>query len=762
MRNIKVINKDWLFSKSAKAVPSALPADWEALDLPFTWNGKDGQDGGNDYYRGTCWFAKSIKADELPEGEVKYLQFDGVNSSCEVFWNGKSITKHDGGYSTFRVKIKDIKEENLLAVAVDNSANDRVYPQNADFTFYGGIYRDVSVIGVPENHFDLDYYGAPGIMVTPEIKGKDAEIEIKTFLEDDDDCFVKYAIIADGQVIAEAEGKGDDKVKIKLENVHLWDGLKDPYLYTAKATLVADGKELDEISTRFGCRTFKIDPEKGFILNGREYPLRGVSRHQDRPDIGNALLPEHHKEDLELILEMGANTIRLAHYQHSQVFYDLCDEAGLVLWAEIPYISSHMPTGYDNTISQMKELVAQNYNHPSIVVWGLSNEITIAGSNPNLIKNHEDLNDLVHDMDKTRLTTIAAVSMCDIDDKYLHVSDVLSYNHYFGWYGGSTEMNGPWFDNFHKKYPNKAIGLSEYGCEALDWHTSQPAQGDYTEEYQAYYHEELIKQIAERPYLWATHVWNMFDFAADARSEGGENGMNHKGLVTFDRKYKKDSYYAYQAWLSDKPMVHLCSKRYIDRVEDVTKVTVYSNCDEVELFANGVSVGKQKKGKYPFFYFDVKNEGETVLTVKAGSLEDSGTIRKVDKPNEAYIMKEEGQVINWFEINTPDGYLSINNTIADIMATFGGKILMIKFLLALKNKLGGKKKEEDDGEKKDMGVAGSMSGVKISPAMIKNVYAMAKGFALKRVFSMLGGTFSKEEILELNAKLNKVKKANKK
>ena len=763
MRNIKVINKDWLFSKSAKAVPAALPADWEALDLPFTWNGKDGQDGGNDYYRGTCWFAKSIRADELPEGEVKYLQFDGVNSSCEVFWNGKSITKHDGGYSTFRVKIKDIKEENLLAVAVDNSANDRVYPQNADFTFYGGIYRDVSVIGVPENHFDLDYYGAPGIMVTPEIKGNDAEIEIKTFLEDDDDCIVKYAIIADGQVIAEAEGKGDDKVKIKIENVHLWDGLKDPYLYTAKATLVADGKELDEISTRFGCRTFKIDPEKGFILNGREYPLRGVSRHQDRPDIGNALLPEHHKDDLDLILEMGANTIRLAHYQHSQVFYDLCDEAGLVLWAEIPYISSHMPTGYDNTISQMKELVAQNYNHPSIVVWGLSNEITIAGSTPNLIKNHEDLNNLVHDMDKTRLTTIAAVSMCDIDDKYVHVSDVLSYNHYFGWYGGSTEMNGPWFDNFHKKYPNKAIGLSEYGCEALDWHTSQPAQGDYTEEYQAYYHEELIKQIAERPYLWATHVWNMFDFAADARSEGGENGMNHKGLVTFDRKYKKDSYFAYQAWLSDKPMVHLCGKRYIDRVEDVTKVTVYSNCDEVELFANGVSVGKQTKGKYPFFYFDVKNEGETTLTVKAGDLEDSGTIRKVDTPNEAYIMKEEGQVINWFEITTPDGYLSINNTIGDIMATFGGKIVMIKFLLMLKNAMGSKKKETDDGEKKDMGVAGSMTtGVKISPAMIKNVYAMAKGFALKRVFSMLGGTFSKEEILELNAKLNKIKKSDKK
>ncbi len=760
MRNTKLINQNWLFSKDAKSVPSTLPTDWQALDLPYTWNGKDGQDGGNDYYRGTCYFVKSVKSEELPEGQVKYLQFDGVNSSCEVFWNGKSLAKHDGGYSTFRVEIREIKEDNVLALAVDNSANDRVYPQNADFTFYGGIYRDVSVIGVPESHFDLDCYGAPGIMVTPKINGKDAETKIKTFLKNADGCEVKYEISADGQVVAQAEGK--DEINIKIENVHLWDGLKDPYLYTATATLLKDGEELDKISTRFGCRTFKIDPEKGFFLNGREYPLRGVSRHQDRPEIGNALLPQHHKEDIDLILEMGANTIRLAHYQHSQVFYDLCDEAGLVIWAEIPYISKHMPDGYDNTVSQMKELVAQNYNHPSIVVWGLSNEITIAGAaDPDLIRNHRKLNDICHEMDSTRLTTIASVTMCSIDSEYVHISDVLSYNHYFGWYGGDTSMNGPWFDNFHKKYPNKPIGLSEYGCEALNWHTSDPKQGDYTEEYQAYYHEELIKQIAERPYLWATHVWNMFDFAADARAEGGENGMNHKGLVTFDRKYKKDSFYAYQAWLSDKPMVHLCGKRYVDRVEDVTKVTVYSNCDEVELFANGESVGKQKRGKYPFFYFNVNNIGETTLTVKAGDLEDSGVIRKVDTPNEAYIMKEEGDVINWFEINTPDGRYSINDTIGDIMSTTAGKIAAVRALLKVMNSLPDDKPkgEKKDKSKKKKGL--EVAGFQLSLPMIKNVYSMAKGFTVKRAFSMMGGKFSKEQILEINAMLNKVKKPRK-
>ncbi len=757
MRTVTKINGNWAFSLEAKAVPADYPSDWKVLDLPYTWNGEDGQDGGNDYYRGKGYFAKELSAADFGTNDVHYLQFDGVNSSAEIYFNGKKIAEHHGGYSTFRVKVEDIKEKNLLVVVADNTANDRVYPQTADFTFYGGIYRDVKIVSVGKKHFDLDYYGAPGIKVTPKIKGADAEIEVEAFVNDDDNCKIKYEIIADGEVIATKTEDGDDEAEFEIKNVHLWDGLKNPYLYTAKATLIVDGEEVDEVSTRFGCRSFSIDPEKGFILNGREYPLRGVSRHQDNPEIGNALLYEHHKRDVDLIVEMGANTIRLAHYQHSQDFYDLCDEAGLVIWAEIPYISRHMVNGYDNTISQMKELVAQNYNHPSIVVWGLSNEITIAGANdPTLIKNHKDLNELCHKMDKTRLTTIAAVSMCEIDAEYIHISDVVSYNHYFGWYGGSTEMNGPWFDEFHNKYPKTPIGLSEYGCEALDWHTSEPVQGDYTEEYQAYYHEELIKQIADRPYMWATHVWNMFDFAADARAEGGENGMNHKGLVTFDRQYKKDSFYAYQAWLSDKPMIHLCSKRYIDRVEDKTKVTVYSNCDEVELFANGVSVGKQKKGKYPFFYFEVENKGETTLVAKAGDLEDSGTIRKVDEPNEAYIMKEEGSVINWFEINTPDGRYSINDTIGDILSTTGGKIAAVKIGLKVKKALSSGK----DGKAEVAGF--DTSGIKINKSMLKGLYAMASGFTVKRVFSMIGGgKFTKEQILEINAILNKVKKKNK-
>lgn len=737
MRNIKNINENWVFVKENEK---------STVNLPHTWNGIDGQDGGNDYYRGKCTYIKEIAKADMPQGEEIYLQLDGVNSSAFVYFNSKLVCTHHGGYSTFRVKLENIKDNNEIKIEADNSPNDFVYPQQADFTFYGGIYRDVTLIGVEKNHFDLDYYGAPGIQITPIVNGDKADVNVKTYITGGGEV----------RVTVNGETKTGTEVDFTVDNPHLWNGVADPYLYNAVAELIVDGKVVDRVESRFGIRSFKVDPQKGFILNGKPYPLRGVSRHQDRPGIGNALLPEHHREDVELICEMGANTIRLAHYQHAQYFYDLCDEKGLVVWAEIPYISSHLEKGVENTKTQMTELIAQNYNHPCIVTWGLSNEITMSGASPAVVENHKMLNDLVHSMDKTRPTTEAVVTMCSMDNEYVHISDIVSYNHYFGWYGGNVNMYGPWFDKFHEKYPNKAIGISEYGCEALNWHATDIAQGDYTEEYQAYYHEELIKQIAVRPYLWATHVWNMFDFAADARAEGGENGMNHKGLVTFDRKYKKDSFYAYQAWLSDKPMLHICSKRYIDRVEDKVKIKVYSNQDEVELFANGESVGVQKKGEFPFFTFEVKNEGETVLTAKAGDLTDESKIRKVDSFNEDYRMKEEGAVINWFEINTPVGYYSVNDTIGDIMGSFRGKLAMLKIGAMLLKALKGDSQPSDEPKKKESKGA-SIMGFKPSKEMLQLGY----GFTVKRVISMLGGKFTKEQILKINAILNKVKKPKK-
>ncbi len=754
MRNILNIDESWSFTKTAVENFAKLPAG-EAVDLPHSWNSIDGQDGGADYYRGKCFYGKAVSKSTLPKADKYYLEIRGANSSADVYVNGKNLAHHDGGYSTFRVDITDaLAEENVIIIAVDNSANDRVYPQMADFTFYGGLYRDVNILCVDRDHFELEYFGGNGIMVTPTIVGADADVEVKTW-HTADGATVRYTVTdASGNAVATDEN-GYNTVNLKIENVHLWNGRRDPYLYTLLAELVKDGEVKDAVSVRFGCRTFKIDPDRGFILNGEEYPLRGVSRHQDRWGIGNALLPEHHIEDMDLICEVGATTIRLAHYQHDQFFYDLCDERGMVIWAEIPYISNHMPGGRENTVSQMKELITQNYNHPSIVVWGLSNEITMGGAeDPDLIENHKILNDLCHEMDKTRLTTMACVSMCPMDASYLEIPDTVSYNHYFGWYGGDTSMNGPWFDKFHALHPNIPIGCSEYGCEALNWHTSNPTQGDYTEEYQAYYHEELIKQLFSRKYMWATHVWNMFDFGADARSEGGENGQNHKGLVTFDRKYKKDSFYAYKAWLSDEKFVHICGKRYVDRVEDVTKVTVYSNMPEVELFANGESLGK-KQAKDHFFYFDVPNKGTTELKAVAGEYTDTSKIVKVEVFNEDYRLKEKGAILNWFDITEREGYFSLNDKMSDIMATKKGKVWFMGVGLKIKKKMDKSKKEA--GEGKEGGFNIDLKSATADGGLMQ----MMGGFTVLRLTSMMGManiSFTKEELLKMNKKLNRIKK----
>jgi len=748
MRQVINFNTKWAFSKEATAVPATMPEKWYWVTLPHTWNDIDGQDGGNDLYRGTAYYAKELKKVDLPEADQYYLEFNGANSSAIVYVNGKKVASHDGGYSTWRVNVtEELQDENLIVVEVDNAPNQTVYPQMADFTFYGGLYRNVNIIAVNDSHFDLDYFGGPGIKVTPVVEGADGKLEVEVFVTGEvaSQSLVYTLKDAEGNVVAEAKtAVAEKKVVLDVAGVHLWHGRKDPYLYNVEVTLVDGDNVVDAVKTRAGFRTYEIDPERGFILNGEEYPLRGVSRHQDRWGIGNALLPEHHEEDMDLICEVGATTIRLAHYQHAQFFYDLCDERGMVIWAEIPYISQHMPTGRENTISQMKELITQNYNHPSIVVWGLSNEISMQGSSEDLLENHNILNDLCHEMDPTRLTTIAIVSMCPMDDPYVQIPDTVSWNHYFGWYGGDAADNGPWFDEFHAKYPNLPVGCSEYGCEALNWHTSDPKQGDYTEEYQAYYHEELIKQLFTRKYMWATHVWNMFDFGADSRNEGGENGQNHKGLVTFDRKYKKDSFYAYKAWLSDDPFVHLCGKRYVDRVEDVTKVTVYSNLPEVELFANGESLGKVKAEDH-FFYFQVPNKGETKLVAVAGDFKDEGVIRKVDTFNEAYRLKEQGAILNWFDVTEIEGYLSINSRLDEIMKVPAGMAIFGQFMGSMMG--GGSDKAEG---------AAAMAG----PEMLK----MLGSFTILRLIGMLpkqegAPAVTKEQLLAINAELNKIAKA---
>lgn len=741
MRQVIDLNRKWAFSKEAQD-PAKMPEIRYWVNLPHTWNNIDGQDGGGDYDRRVCWYMKEVDREEIPRAEKYYLEVNGANASADVYVGGEKLAHHDGGYAAWRVDVtKALARSSLIAIAVDNSPSDRVYPQAADFTFYGGLYRDVRLICVPESHFELMHYGGSGLKVTPVMESDDARVRLEAYLQGTRaGQHLRHTIRdAQGDVVAreESEVHGSSCVsEIMIHQAHRWHGRKDPYLYTVTAELVEEGTVLDSVTVRFGCRSFRVDPEEGFILNGESYPLRGVSRHQDRWGIGNALLPEHHEEDMGYIMELGATTIRLAHYQHDQYFYDLCDEKGLVVWAEIPYISQHVSAGLENTLQQMKELIVQNYNHPSIVVWGLSNEITMrGGEDPELIAHHRRLNDLVHDMDNTRLTTVAVVSMCDTNAQYLQIPDVVSWNHYFGWYGGDVSMNGPWLDRFHQEHPTLPVGVSEYGCEALNWHTSDPVQGDYTEEYQAHYHEEMIRQLFSRRYLWATHVWNMFDFGADNRSEGGENGQNHKGLMTFDRRYKKDAFYAYKAWLSDEPFVHIGGKRYVDRVEDVTKVTVYSNQPEVELLLNGRSLGKKRAADH-FFYFDVPNVGESHLTALAGDCRDESVIRRVDTFNEAYRLREKGAVLNWFDIETREGYFSLHDRLEDVMRVPEGQKLVAQLL-------------PKEGAK--------AAGMTLSPEMIK----MLGSFTIIRMTSLLSTanvSVTREQLLRLNTALNRIPK----
>ena len=643
MRTQQLLNDAWSFTYFDGQVTQ--------INIPHTWNAIDGQDGGNDYRRGTCAYRKQFPMPEFDrENQRVYLQFEGVNASAQVLLNGVEVMTHNGGYSTFRADITDqLMPLNDLCVKVDNSANDRVYPQKADFTFYGGIYRDVKLITVNKAHFDMDYYGGTGIAVTPTVSGRGGNIHVRTWHNADDATVQIRLLDHEGNPVAQGTGKD---ITLCIENVHLWDGLDDPYLYTCEATLLLQQQPVDRITTAFGVRTFHVDPQTGFYLNGRSYPLHGVSRHQDRKGIGNALTKAHHDEDMALIREIGANTIRLAHYQHDQYFYDLCDKYGMIVWAEIPYISAHMPRGRENTIRQMKELIVQNYNHPSIVTWGISNEITISTKKTgDMLDNHHALNRLVHDMDPTRPTVLACYAVCSPFNKVAHITDLVSWNLYLGWYVPGLFLNDLWIDFFHKVYPNRCLGFSEYGCEGMpNLHSSHPKRGDHTEEYQALYHEYMLSCFQKRPFLWANHVWNMFDFAADARNQGGEPGMNHKGLVTFDRKIKKDSFYLYKAWWSKAPMVHIAGKRYQYRPEKVTTVKIYSNQDTVTLYANGKAVGTksadQDGGKV--FTFRVTLGKETRLEAVAGNVRVEAVIGFTPDPRKAYkLSKKTAGGGNW-------------------------------------------------------------------------------------------------------------------
>ena len=731
-RIICPFNDRWRFSKPGQAE--------QAVTLPHTWNAKDGQDGGNDYWRGTAAYTKTFPKPVMEPGQRCYLELLGAAMTADVTLNGIHLARHEGGYSTFRADLTEaLAEENELVIAVDNSVNDRVYPQMADFTFYGGLYRDVNLILVNEAHFELVKDGTPGIKVTPrvDLANREAQVTIETWQTGGDEVWIEIPTASGKEFRLVECGSGHSMTQLTLKNVRLWDGLTDPYLYTVTAKLIQNGTPVDEITVRFGCREFHVDPEKGFFLNGRSYPLRGVSRHQDRKDLGCALTMKEHRQDMEIVKELGANTLRLAHYQHAQEFYDLCDENGIIVWAEIPYITRHMTNGKQNAVSQMRELITQCYHHPSIVCWGLSNEITASSPvTEELLQDHRELNELCHRLDPTRPTVMAHAFMLEKESPLIPIADLASYNLYFGWYLGSLNQNEAFFDEYHRLYPDRVIGFSEYGADAnAQFHSSSPEQGDYTEEYQCLYHEYMLNMIEQRPFLWATHVWNLFDFAADGRDEGGKKGENQKGLVSFDRKLKKDAFYLYKAAWSREPFVHLCGRRYADRAEAETEIKVYSNCGTVTLLADGNEI--ETKTGVRVFTFRVPLTGTHTIEAVSGDCRDEMTLRRVAEPNPAYLFRKQ-KVINWFDAAPLDSTcFSIKDTMGELSANPQTGAILARMMSRMTAARGDVAK-----------------GANENP----NLKKMMAGLSLESLIKQAGDAVPEEMIRNLNAALQRIKK----
>ena len=682
MRKVISLNENWTLSFPNGEHPT------KNVTLPHTWNAVDGMDGSGSYLRTTGIYGRTFTKPEQPlAGGRVYVEVLAASLAATVKVNGMVATTHEGGFSIFRADITDLCRdgENELTIEVSNEDTPSMYPASADFTFYGGLYRGVNLISVPDAHFDLDYYGGPGIKVTPKpTEDGGANFEIESFVTNPDEHLTVMYSIEDmyGCEVAAAVRPADSAaVSVYVPDAELWS-MDEPNLYTVVARLQRNNETCDEIYANVGVRSYTVTPGGGFSINGVPTPLRGVSRHQDKLYKGNALTTEDHYQDAQIIKELGANTIRLAHYQHSQDFYEACDELGFAVWAEIPFISVFKSgrDAHEHCRRELTELIVQNYNHPSILFWGISNEILIGGISQELVDAHHDLQKLCKELDPTRLTTIAHVSSTPTTGSMHRITDVESYNHYFGWYGGKIEDNGPWLDKFHAENPDICLGVSEYGCEGIiNWHSSTPQCRDYTEEYQALYHEYMAQAFEDRPWIWASHVWNMFDFGCAARNEGGVGGRNNKGLVTMDRKTRKDSFYVYQAYWSKEPMVHIAGRRHAQRAGETTEVKVYSNQDSVTLYCNGIEAGTQTAHRV--FKFNVAlDAGFNTLLAVAGTAKDSITLEKVEKEPESYTLPELSErqegVANWFKqlgsldlkapMEFPEGCYSVRDTMEEI------------------------------------------------------------------------------------------------
>ena len=636
-----LINQDWNFRFSHQVDKNSS----RRVDLPHTWNAQDALSGNPDYKRGIGNYDKKLFIRSEWKGKRLFLRFEGANCVSNVFINGKQIGEHRGGYGAFIFEITDkvnYGKDNTVLVRVNNGEQLDVMPLVGDFNFYGGIYRDVHLLVTEDICISPLDYASPGVYLFQQHVGEKqaavlARINLSNGTEHPRQATLRLQVKEGDKVVYQADKKvtvaphtsvQPEEMSFTLLNPRLWNGREDPFMYQTVITLVKDGKEIDKVEQPLGLRYYATDADRGFFLNGKHLPLHGVCRHQEWAEVGNALRPMHHEEDTRLMLEMGVNAIRLAHYPQATYMYDLMDRNGIVTWAEIPFVG---PGGYadkgfvdqpsfrENGKEQLKEMIRQHFNHPSICFWGLFNELKENGDNP--LEYIKELNVLAHHEDPTRPTTSASNQGGAIN----FITDNIAWNRYDGWYGATPATLASWLDKTHQAHPEIKIAISEYGAGASIYHQqdslvqTSPGNWWHPENWQTEYHIQNWKIISERPYVWGSFVWNMFDFGAAHRTEGDRPGINDKGLVTHDRKVKKDAFYFYKANWNPEPMVYIAGRRSVNRVKPVTEVQIFSNCAEVTLKVNGQIIKKmQPDGVKVCIFKDIRlKKGENNIEVSA-------------------------------------------------------------------------------------------------------------------------------------------------
>ena len=608
-RAVIPLNNDWLFRFSHEVHKES----GHKVTLPHTWNAVDALSGKPDYKRGIGNYSRSLFVPASWQGRRIFIRFEGANTTTDLFLNGKHIGEHRGGYGAFIFELTDkliYGAKNQLLVRVNNAEQLDVMPLVGDFNFYGGIYRNVALLLTNDVCISPLDYASPGIYLRQtKVDAQQADVKADVMLDNPTDKTQQVEVAVEVFSGGKSISKQQKSIRLEAQAMvekhtipftihcpHLWNGTQDPFIYKVKVSLWQGKTLLDEVEQPLGLRYYKVDPARGFFLNGRHLQLHGVCRHQDRAVVGNALAPEDIREDVKLMREMGINAVRLAHYPHSSYTYDQMDRAGIVTWAEIPFVG---PGGYAdkgfvdserfraNGKAQLCELIRQHFNHPSICFWGLFNELKYEGDNPS--DYIRELNTLAHAEDSTRLTTCASNQMGEMN----FITDVMAWNRYDGWYGSTPSTLATFLDEMHAKYPQLCIALSEYGAGASVRQQQdsllqpQPNSWWHPENWQTFYHIRNWDIISHRPLLWGSFVWNMFDFGAAHRTEGDHPGINDKGLVTHDRKTKKDAYYFYKANWNPEPMVYIAGKRCTERKKGDIDLWVFSNCKSVTLTING-------------------------------------------------------------------------------------------------------------------------------------------------------------------------------